>query len=211
MNNAVLHYIYDPLCGWCYGAAPLVRAARDVLTVRGHAGGMMTGSRRQQVSAQLRDYVIPHDRRIAQLTGQPFGDAYSDGLLRDVDAVFDSAPPIAAVLAADALAGRGLDLLARIQTAHYVEGRRIAESSVLIDLAMEIGLAKEAFSAALDAMKGEPTQAHINDSRALLSQAGGSGFPTFAIERRARLQVLDISAYLGQPDAWREFLKTELV
>ena len=23
-----LHYIYDPLCGWCYGAAPLVEAAR---------------------------------------------------------------------------------------------------------------------------------------------------------------------------------------
>lgn len=44
MNNAVLHYIYDPLCGWCYGAAPLVRAAgysgrpdawRDYLASRG--------------------------------------------------------------------------------------------------------------------------------------------------------------------------------
>jgi putative protein-disulfide isomerase len=25
-----LHYIFDPLCGWCYGAAPLVAAARTV-------------------------------------------------------------------------------------------------------------------------------------------------------------------------------------
>ncbi|MEG1327174.1 MAG: DsbA family protein, partial [Janthinobacterium sp.] len=25
-----LHYIFDPLCGWCYGAAPLVEAARAV-------------------------------------------------------------------------------------------------------------------------------------------------------------------------------------
>lgn len=26
---ATLHYIHDPLCGWCYGAAPLVKAARQ--------------------------------------------------------------------------------------------------------------------------------------------------------------------------------------
>lgn len=53
--------------------------------------------------------------------------------LRDSGAVFDSAPPTTAVLAADAVAGRGLDLLARIQTAHYVEGRRIADAAVLAE------------------------------------------------------------------------------
>ena len=26
----VLHAIYDPLCGWCYAAAPLLAAAREV-------------------------------------------------------------------------------------------------------------------------------------------------------------------------------------
>ena len=46
MNTATLHYIYDPLCGWCYGSAPLVKAARAVLSVRPHGGGMMTGARR---------------------------------------------------------------------------------------------------------------------------------------------------------------------
>ena len=29
-SSPILHYIYDPLCGWCYGAAPLVEAARAV-------------------------------------------------------------------------------------------------------------------------------------------------------------------------------------
>jgi putative protein-disulfide isomerase len=209
VNNAILHYIYDPLCGWCYGAAPLVRAAREVIAVRAHGGGMMTGSRRQQVSSQLRDYVIPHDRRIAELTGQSFGEAYLEGLLRDQEAILDSAPPITAVLAADAVADRGLDLLARIQTAHYVEGRRIAEWSVLIDLAVETGLEKEAFSATIRALNGERTQAHINESRALLSQSGGSGFPTFAIEQGGRFHALDVSAYFGQPDSWQELLKRQ--
>ena len=30
MSLATLHYIYDPLCGWCYGAKPLVQAAQAV-------------------------------------------------------------------------------------------------------------------------------------------------------------------------------------
>ena len=109
----MLHYIYDPFCGWCYGAAPLVKAAREVLPVQGHGGGMMAGPYRQRVSAELRGYVLPHDARIAQLTGQPFGEAYAEGLLRDTTAVFDSEQPIAAILAAEDVAACGLDLLAR--------------------------------------------------------------------------------------------------
>ncbi|RLR78637.1 protein-disulfide isomerase, partial [Pseudomonas aeruginosa] len=26
MNDLTLHYLYDPLCGWCYGASPLLAA-----------------------------------------------------------------------------------------------------------------------------------------------------------------------------------------
>lgn len=209
MSKPVLHYIYDPLCGWCYGTAPLVRAAREVMEIRAHGGGMMTGSRRQNVSPELRDYVMPHDRRIAALTGQPFGEAYFEGLLRDNAAVYDSAPPIAAVLAAEAIAERGLDMLARIQTAHYVEGRRISEFSVLIDLAAEMGLEKGDFAAAIDAMNGERTQAHINESRALLARSGGHGFPTLVLEQGGRLQVIDASTYYGAVDAWQAFLKQQ--
>ena len=28
MSESTLHYIYDPMCGWCYGAEPLIEAAR---------------------------------------------------------------------------------------------------------------------------------------------------------------------------------------
>ncbi len=147
-----LHYIYDPLCGWCYGAKPLVQAARSVLPVIAHGGGMMTGANRQQVSPQLRNYVMPHDRRIAEYSGQPFGEAYFEGLLRDHSAVFDSAPPTAAILAAEELGGHGLELLGRLQTAHYVEGRRIADEAVLLELAQSIGLPAQAFLAALRAV-----------------------------------------------------------
>ena len=185
-SSPILHYIYDPLCGWCYGAAPLVEAARAVpgLAIALHGGGMMAGSNRQPVTDALRRYVMPHDERIAGLSGQPFGADYFDGLLRDGGAVFDSEPPTTAILAAENLAGRGLDLLKRIQRAHYVEGRRIADPAVLRELAAEIGLDADAYAAAQADAAGAATLDHIAQSRRLLSQIGGSGFPTLALERK---------------------------
>ena len=100
MPSTELHYLFDPLCGWCYGAAPLVAEARKIVRVVPHAIGMMTGARRRAVTPQLRAFVAPHDARIAQTSGQPFGVGYLDGLLHDTGAVFDSAPPTAAILAA---------------------------------------------------------------------------------------------------------------
>lgn len=174
----ILHYIYDPLCGWCYGAAPLVQAARgiDGLAIALHGGGMMTGGNRQPVTDALRRYVMPHDERIAGLTGQQFGPDYFDGLLRDSGAVFDSAPPTTAILAAQLLGGRGLDLLQRLQRAHYVEGRRIADPAELRRLAQDAGLDGAAFQEAYAATEGAATDRHIAESRALLGRLRGSGF-----------------------------------
>lgn len=209
MSSPTLHYVFDPLCGWCYAAAPLVQAARAVpgLAIALHGGGMMTGANRRPITPQWRDYVMPHDRRIAQLTGQPFGEAYFEGLLRDTTAVMDSEPPTTAILAAEALGGRGLDLLQRLQRAHYVEGRRIADTAVLRDLAIDIGLGGDAFAELFAQQAGEATRQHIADSRALLARTGGGGFPTFALARgNGRLERIDASAWLGRPEAWQQQL-----
>ena len=202
MAHPLLHYIFDPLCGWCYGAAPLVEAARAVpgLTVAFHGGGMMTGSNRRQITPAWRGYVLPHDRRIEQLSGQPFGDAYLNGLLNDTTAMMDSAPPITAILAAEALAGKGLDMLHRLQRAHYVEGLRIADLPVLVVLAQQLGLDGTAFEAAYAQQAGAGTQQHIAASRALLAQVGGQGFPTFVLDDgTGKLSLIDIGQFLGQP------------
>jgi putative protein-disulfide isomerase len=210
MSTTTLHYIYDPLCGWCYGAAPLVKAAREVLRVTPHGGGMMTGTRRQSVTPQLREFVKPHDARIAQLSGQPFGVDYRDELLRDTTAVFDSEPPTAAMLAAEALAGRGLDMLAQLQIAHYVEGRRIADRGVLIDVAAGLGLETDRFAAALNRQSGEVVQAHILQTRAFMARVGAQGFPSFVLESEGLFQSIDFAGHLGKPQAFQEWLRSQI-
>jgi putative protein-disulfide isomerase len=208
MSRPTLHYIFDPLCGWCYGAAPLIEAARKVngLDIALHAGGLMTGSDRQPVTEGLRRYVMEHDQRIGALTGQPFGDAYLNGLLRDTGAVLDSEPPIGAILAADLLGGRGPNMLERIQKAHFVEGRRVADRGVLVGLAADIGLPEGTFKPMLEKVAGPTVAKHIAASRDLLRRVGGQGFPIFVFDAGRGLLTLDAARHFGHVFAWQQTL-----
>ena len=173
----------------------------------GHGGGLLTGARRQQVSPEWHDYVTPKDAQIAALTGQVFGHAYQEGLLRDGTAWLDSEPPTTGVLAAEQAAGRGLDFLDAVQTAHYHDGRRVADVPVLEEIARELGLDLPAFQAAYAGCQGEVTRAHFAQSRALLARVGGEGFPTFVLERDGHLTVLDYDAYFRDPTGWQRALR----
>ncbi len=213
MQTVTLHYLFDPLCGWCYGAAPLLEAAHSLpeVQIELHAGGLLTGANRRAISPEWRAYVLPHDRRIAELSGQPFGDGYFNGLLNDQAAVLDSEPPISAILAAQAIAGQGLALLQRLQHAHYVEGRRIADLPVLMALAGELGLPLPQFTKAYQTLRGRQTHSHIAASRALLAQAGVEGFPSVLLaDAQGRMQALQLSKYLGRPQQWLVYLRAEL-
>lgn len=210
MSSTVLHYIYDPLCGWCYGAAPLVKAARTQLRVLAHGGGMMAGAHSQRVSKQLRDYVLQHDRRIAELTGQIFGEGYMNGLLLNTEALLDSEPPITAILAADKVAEKGLDMLATLQIAHYGQGLQISDPNVLLYLADEMGLDTASFVVAFNALSGESTQRHIKGTLSLMAKYGVSGFPGFVLESDDTWTLLNISSYLGKPEAFAAELRNML-
>ncbi|ASY80738.1 protein-disulfide isomerase [Pectobacterium polaris] len=213
MATVRLHYIYDPLCGWCYGAAPLALAAQEIdgLDLILHGGGMMTGSNSRTITPEWHDYVIPHDRRIAQMTGQTFGEAYYEGLLRDTSVVLDSAQPTAAVLAAEAMDDKGMVMLHEIERAHYVSGLKIVDAAVLRQCAEAIGLDGEAFSTEFAFIQAETLSKHINASRELLAKVRGQGFPTFALEdANGNFQQIPASNYLGQVDAWRKVL-TQMV
>lgn len=210
-NQATLHYVYDPFCGWCYGVAPLLAAASELerLKIVPHGGGMLALDNAKMMSADWRHFVRPHETRITALSGQEFGDAYKAGTQFNYDVVLDSAPPTAAMLAAEELAGVGLRMLKRLQTAYYVEGRPIADRAELTRLAVELGLDEERFSAAFDQGTSRLPE-HFENTRELLWRAGGRGFPTLALEQDGELQMLHLGQFLGKPAQFREALEGRL-
>jgi len=178
--RAVLHYIYDPLCGWCYGAEPLAWAASTVpdLDLELHGGELWPQPTHLPEPTRL--YIREADKRIAQMSGQRFGEPYHNGLLLDATMVLYSRPTIAAVLAAQQLdPAKALPMLKGIQHAHYEQGRRVVEPEVLADVAAECGLDRGEFSAALERA---PVEQHIEQARGLMSAIGAQGFPAFVLQ-----------------------------
>lgn len=205
---ARLHYIYDPLCGWCYGAEPLVKAATSVasLTMVLDAGGLWPQPTR--LPEETRRYIQQADARIASMSGQPFGEAYLSGLLLDPALVLESRPPVAAVLAAQSLdASRALPMLHAIQHAHYERGLRVVERDVLTALAADCGLDVDAFAAALDTVA---VDAHIADTRDLMQRIGAAGFPTFALEIDGELSNVAHHRFSADPPAFAEWLEGQI-
>ena len=201
MNDTTLHYVYDPLCGWCYGAAPLLEAAAGIpgLQVALHAGGLWLGPRRQQMGQALRDHVRPHDERIQALTGQPFGERYFNELLLCDGLFLDSEPPIRAILAVTELGGDGLSLLHRIQQSHYLDGQWVGDQAHLVRLAQEQGITPEAFALAFGQVD---LAGHLAQSQGWLRRLGGQGFPTLGLMQGGSLIPLPASSFLGEPQAF---------
>ena len=206
--TATLHYIYDPLCGWCYGAEPLVRAAIMVpdLKLKLHAGGLWPQP--TQLPPETRRYIQQADARIAQMSGQPFGAAYLSGLLLDPTMILDSRPTIAAVLAAQSLdPAKALPMLKGIQHAHYEHGRRVVERDVLCAIAAESGLDAEEFSAALD---DADAHAHIEETRRLMNRVGSGGFPTFVLQIDDDWLPVPHGRFASDPAGFRDWLSGEV-
>jgi putative protein-disulfide isomerase len=206
--NAVLHYIYDPLCGWCYGAEPLVWAAAKVdgLALRMHAGGLWPQPTR--LPEHTRRYIAQADARVGQMSGQPYGEPYLNGLLFDPELVLESRPVIAAVLAAQSLdATKALPMLRAIQHAHYERGLHVVRDETLRAIAEEIGLDGEQFDAA---RKSVPVDEHIAASQELMNNVGAQGFPTFVLQIDNDWFAVPHGRFASAPAKFAEWLDSQL-
>lgn len=135
-------YLFDPLCGWCYGAGPALErlALWDGLVVDLAPTGLFAGEGARPMDASFASYAWQNDQRIARLTGQPFSEAYRSRILGDANRMFDSAPGTLGVIAAG-LNDPALELpaLKALQYGRYVEGRDNSDRSVVADILAERG------------------------------------------------------------------------
>ena len=201
-----LHYIFDPLCGWCYGAGPALAAlaAAPGITVSLQPSGLFSEAGARPMDDHFATYAWSNDQRIERLTGQPFSARYRDQVLADRQQRFDSGPATLALTAVALTAPqREADALKAIQQARYVEGRDITDTGTLADLLGALGLDDAA------ARLREPdvalltaNQQRVNQAQAMLRQAGAGGVPTFVLERNGQRQVLHSGTAFSDPQGF---------
>ena len=185
MTGPVFVYGFDPLCGWCYGAAPAVRAVVDAfpdLPVRLEMAGLVTGDRVGPYS-EMEGYIRSASARLRAATGRAPTEAFFR-LIATPGVVGDSAPPATAIVhVARHASGREVGFAHRLIEAHFETGADLNLAGTYQRLFSEEGLDLPP----LDLGDRGPVEAAWARGRAL----GIARFPTFALERGGALEILE--------------------
>ena len=174
-------YGYDPVCGWCYGAAPAVRAVAAIMPVRLVMAGLVTGPRVGPAAA-MEGYVRAASERLRAATGRAPSEAFFDWM-RSPGAVAASGPPAVAV---DAVRrqrpGAALVFAHALTEAHYGRGMDPNDPGAYAPL-----LAAHAPGVRLpDLHDPVLADAAFAEGRAM----GVTAFPTFLLERDGTRETL---------------------
>ncbi len=202
-DRIVLTALVDPLCGWCYGAAPaLERLAGDPGVALGvMPTGLFAGEGARPMDDAFAAYAWSNDQRIARLTGQPFTEAYRQGVLATPGRSFDSGPATLALVAAGLEApARAMAVLHAIQRARFVDGRDITDIGVLAGVLAEIGLpAAAARIASPDDDLLRALEDRVAAAQRLMAESGARGVPTLLVGPDRR--PIPSAALFGAPEA----------
>lgn len=204
--NRTLYYLFDPLCGWCYGAGPAVTALAqsDAVQVKLLPSGLFEDEGARAMDDAFAAYAWSNDQRIERLTRQHFSPRYREQVLADRAQRFDSGPATLALTAVSLTVPDGeVDALKAIQQARYVEGRDTTQPAVLGEVLRSLGLdeAAQRIEAPDDALRAA-ARARIAQAQSLMQRLGAHGVPTFVLERDGRQELLHARDVYSDPGAF---------
>lgn len=200
-------YLFDPLCGWCYGASPMVEklAAEPDFALTLVPTGLFSGAGARLMDAAFAAYAWANDQRIERLTGQPFSNEYRHNVLGAHGGRFDSAPATLALTAVQVSEPkREFVALKAIQHARYVDGADIADTSVLAAVLRELGL--EDAAKRISAPGADLLDAHrerVDSARQMMRRFGLQAVPSLVVGEDEAGRVVSGGALLG---GWDELL-----
>ncbi len=187
-----LIYVFDPLCGWCYGFSHVITefaVAHPEMDVEVVAGGMVLGERVGPL-ADIAPYLRGAYKNVEERTGVTFGEAYLNELFGEATMTMDSEPPSRALAAFRAINPNEhavLRFASAIQKAIYYDGVAPRDVSAWVALAVQNGLDARAFEAAYNDPATEKAMlSGFGKSDAL----GVTGFPTVVVAHNEKLYAI---------------------
>jgi putative protein-disulfide isomerase len=198
--TTTLTYLFDPLCGWCYGASPVVQqlGQQSAFTLELAPSGLFSGGGRV-MDAAFADYAWSNDVRIEKQTGQRFTERYRTHVLGQHGSRFDSATATLALTAVSQTEPhRELEVLKLLQEARYVDGLDTTAVPVVAQLLRGIGL-----PVAADRLEAGDTGLHLaNDARIrgaqrLMHTFGVRGVPAMVVTDAGGSRLLPGNALYG--------------
>jgi len=190
MKEYAIIYIYDALCGWCYGFSPVMQQLKenykDDMEFTVLSGGMIGGERVGPIG-EVAGYISEAYKTVEERTGVKFGEDFLE-LLQEGKAIFNSVPPSVALTVFKAQKPQeALEFAGRLQRAIYHEGIEPENVAAYGKMAEEFGLNAEEFVAAMQSE--EFKQATLQEFQQV-AQWEIKGFPSVIMATQEKLYLI---------------------
>lgn len=152
-DNIELIYVYDPLCGWCYGFHPvmekLAKRFEGELKIRVIPGGLAIGENVQTIGDGY-NYIPKASKQVENVTGASFGQNFYL-LAEEGSYLYNSEPSCIAQTTINRIAPElGLKFAGMMQNAFFEHGKSLNEwetfKEIFTDLDIEAEDAKSVFN-----------------------------------------------------------------
>lgn len=175
--KAVLYYLYDPMCSWCWGFKPVWEELRarlqgelDIVYV---VGGLAPETH-TPMPVEMQTYLQDAWHKVAEHTGVSFNhDFWNLNIPKR-----STYPACKAVLAARQ-SGMELEMYMAIQQLYYQRAGNPSEYENLYQLAEDLGLEREGF---IEQIHSDEIDSLLRQEIMLTEQLGAQGFPSLVLQ-----------------------------
>jgi len=189
--KAKILYIYDPLCGWCYGFTPVMQQLSqefandfefDVIS-----GGMVVGGNEGPIT-NIAPYISEAFKNVEAASGIKFGEEFLKNRLWDPNYRMSSVKPsIALEVFKSFNPSKSVDFAHDIQHAFYFDGKSLESDETYLELIKRYEIDANLFLAGLE---NEEFKRKTFEEFKKSATLGVNGFPTVVFIRWDKSVVL---------------------
>lgn len=190
-DRPTIIYVYDALCGWCYGFSPVIQALhekyKDQFRFEVVSGGMVRHERVGPIG-EVAAYIQDAYRTVEEKTGVTFGPNFLEKTLAAGTSIFDSTPPAKVLAFARELQpDRQIELATTLQRAIYYDGIAPAEVPQYVPYLSDFGIDEAELMAAMTS----PAIERLTEADFILTERFGvQGFPTLILQQNEQFYLL---------------------
>jgi len=191
MSKAILYYVHDPMCSWCWGFSKTLTALLENLPIEVETKRLLGGLAADSdvaMSSNMKEKIKGNWSRIEDtISGVKFNyDFWEKNTPRR-----STYPACRAVIAARQQGEQyDVSMTREIQKAYYQEARNPSDNSTLIELANNLGLSIDTFKIDL---VSEETQKQLIEEITMARELYAESYPNLVLKVGNKTQLISIN------------------
>jgi len=185
-----LIYIYDAICGWCYGFTPVIQQLQTQsgteLEFEILSGGMMLSANRRPASAMY-TYIQDAHKRVETTTGITFGTAFLDEYLQTDDIMDSEKPAVALTVFKQYQPEQAINFAHDMQLALNYYGKSLNDDTTYTALLEKYHIPAAEF---LKKMQEDENKYATQQEFSVVQQWGITGFPAVILDNGEQLYLI---------------------